>query len=79
MKDQDKIEKFVQKFQYDLNNIRKMTNFLNISNDKESKRRLNNTLDILDRKLAEIKSAKNIDELKEHIKVKKLLNSEDDI
>lgn len=68
------LDSFVSEFGSELHNIKRLMKFLNVTNNKKSKKKIANTFDILERKLDNIKSAKDVDELKKHLKLKKLLN-----
>ena len=71
------IESFINEFEREFNDIKKFVKFLNINNDKKTKKRIAKTMDIIENKLDAIKSSKDIDEIKKHIKVKKLLKRGD--
>lgn len=68
------LDSFVSEFGNELHNIKRLMNFLKVTNNKKSKKKIANTFDILERKLDNIKSAKDVDELKKHVKLKKLMN-----
>ena len=71
------IESYVDELQRDLHEVKRMIKFLNIYNNKKLRKKINNTIDVIDNKITKIESSKSIDDLKKHVKLKKLLNNDD--
>lgn len=67
------IEKYLSSFEGDLCNVMMLCEFLNLDNESEYKELINKSTSILRKKIKKISKCKTEKEVKEHLKLKKLI------
>lgn len=66
------VDKFISYLQNDFYNIQKMCKFIKIDDDRY-KKLVDESLDLIDSKIKDVINSKSIDDVKKHVKLKKLL------